>query len=62
MQLKQKLNLTKVKKLRKLCNAELKSSPIFSKNILEYLKYMGILQEDKQLTELFYRKVCDENE
>jgi len=54
--------LSKVKTLRKLCNADIKDSPIFSRNILEYLKYMDILQEDKELTEMFYRKVCDENE
>lgn len=55
-------HLSKVKTLRKICNSELKSSPIFSKNILEYLKSMEYLQEDKELTELFYRKVYDENE
>ncbi len=49
--------LSKVKNLRKICNSELKNSPIFSKNILTYLKSMEYLQEDRELTELFYRKV-----
>ena len=53
--------LSKVKTLRKICNAELKESPIFSNNILEYLHHMNYLQEDKELTELFYRKVHDDD-
>ena len=53
-------HLSKVKTLRKICNAQLKDSPIFSKNILEYLKCMEYLQEDRELTELFYRKVYDD--
>ena len=52
--------LSKVKTLRKICIAELKDSPIFSSNILEYLQHIGYLQEDKELTELFYRKVYEE--
>lgn len=54
-------HLTKVKTLRKICNSELKDSPVFSKDILLYLHCMGYLQEDKELTELFYRKVYDDD-
>lgn len=54
--------LSKVKSLRKICNSELKDSPVFSKDILYYLQNMGYLQEEKELTELFYRKVHDDNE
>lgn len=53
-------HLTKVKTIRKICNSELKESPVFSKNILEYIKDMGYLQEDRELTEMFYRKVHDD--
>ena len=53
-------HLSKVKTIRKICNSELKDSPIFSKNILEYLKNMEYLQEDRELTELFYRKVYED--
>ena len=49
--------LSKVKTLRRICNSELKSSIIFSSNIISYLQHMGYLQEDKELTETFYRKV-----
>lgn len=52
--------LSKVKTLRRICNSELKDSPIFSKDILVYLKCMDYLQEDKELTDLFYRKVYDD--
>ena len=55
-------HLSKVKTLRKICNSELKESPIFSKDILYYLRHIGYLQEDKNLTEMFYRKVYDDNE
>ena len=54
-------HLSKVKSLRKICNSELRESPVFSKDILYYLRNMGYLQEEKELTELFYRKVYDDN-
>ena len=52
--------LSKVKTLRRICNSELQSSIVFSPNILSYLQHMGYLQEDKELTETFYRKVNDD--
>lgn len=55
-------HLSKVKILRKICGSELKECPVFSDNILTYLQHMGYLQESKELTEMFYRKVCDDNE
>ena len=51
--------MSKVKTLKKICNSELKESPIFSNNILTYLQHVGYMQEDRELTELFYRKVHD---
>lgn len=53
--------LSKVKTLRKICNSELRESPIFSANILEYLQSMEYLQEDQELTNLFYRKVYEDD-
>ena len=53
--------LSKVKTLRKICNSELRESPIFSPNILEYLQSMEYLQEDRELTNLFYRKVYEDD-
>ena len=50
-------HLTKVKTMSKICNSVLEDSPIFSKNILTYLKCIRYLQEDRELTELFYRRV-----
>lgn len=54
-------HLSKVKTLRKICNSELKDSPIFSHNILTYLQNIRYLQEDKELTNMFYRKVYDDD-
>ena len=56
-----KKHLSKVKIISKLCNTILQDSPIFSKNILEYLKHIKYLQEDRELTELFYRKVNEDD-
>ena len=52
--------LSKVKSLRKIGKAVIRKSVIFSDNIMEYLTHMGYLQESKELTELFYRKVNDD--
>ena len=57
-----KKEITSMKGLRRICNTSLKDSPIFSKDILVYLKHMGYIQEEKEMTELFYRKVFDEDE
>ena len=55
-------HLTKVKTLRKICSAQIKDSVVFSPNMIEYLQQMGYLQEDRELTEMFYRKVASEDE
>ena len=54
-------HLTKVKTLRKICSAQIKDCAIFSENILLYLQHMCYLQEDRELTEMFYRKVASDN-
>ena len=53
--------LSNVKCIRRLSKEIIKRSPITSKNIQVYLDASRIIEEDRELTELFYRKVYDDD-
>ena len=50
----------KVKNIQRLCKRIITGSTIASKNINEYLNASKIIYENRELTELFYRAVNDE--
>ena len=49
-----------MKNIKKISREIIKQSPVMSKNILEYLHYLGYMQESRELVEEFYRKLEDE--
>lgn len=52
--------LTKVKLLRKISIAYINQSDITSTSITRYFKRCGYVEEERELTELFYRKMLDD--
>ena len=54
-------HLSKVKNIRKLAFEIINQSPITSKNIHEYLGAVEVISEDRELTEMFYRKVTEDD-
>ena len=49
-----------MKNIKKISREIIRQSPVMSKNILEYLHYLGYMQESRELVEEFYRKLEDE--
>ena len=52
-------HLSKVKNIKRISRKVMELSPVLSANIIEYLDHMGYIQEDKELTQLFYRRMLE---
>ena len=52
-------HLSSVKHIRRLSAVVIARSDILNPNIEKYLRAVGIMEEDRELTEMFYRKVHD---
>lgn len=52
-------HLSSAESIKSLCKKYIERSSIMSTNILEYLSTMQYIQEDRELTNLFYRKLED---
>ena len=55
-----KLQLVSPKKLRSLYKVIIKKSVVLSRNIRDYLDYIGYIKEDKELVNLFYKSILKE--
>lgn len=51
----------KVKNIRRMCKKIIADSPITSKNINRYLSSSKIIEEDRELTEMFYRAIDNDD-
>lgn len=54
-------HLSSVKIIQRLSGTVIAKSQVMSKNIHAYLKHMGIMEEDRELTELFYKRLQDDD-
>ena len=53
--------LSSVKTIQRLSSAVIANSPVMSPHIWEYLKTMGFMEEDRALTQMFYRKLEEDD-
>ena len=53
-------HISKIKYLKELSDVLMFKSPVLSINILEYIEYMGYIQEDKKLTMEYYQRVYND--
>ena len=54
------VHLQSLKNIRKISKSIILKSDIMNKNILEYLRVVGYIQEDRELINQFYNKMWDE--